>query len=82
MFVNEVNMTLGRVHNVKEVDMTQRQQRRYDATSEDVTWRDVDGRVVMDWRRLRSDFMANPPKIFITIWFEGYIVVSQSFNFR
>jgi hypothetical protein len=64
MFVNEVNMTLGRVHNVKEVDMTQRQQRRYDATSEDVTWRDVDGRVVMDWRRLRSDFMANPAKIF------------------
>jgi hypothetical protein len=44
-----------------------------------VTWRDIDDRV-MDWRRLRSDFMANPAKIFITIWFESYIVVSQAFQ--
>ena len=61
----------------------------HDATSEgvmwrdnvesDVTWRDVD-EVVMDWRRLRSDFMAKPAKIFITIWFESYIVVSQAFQ--
>jgi hypothetical protein len=86
-------MTQGRVHNVNEVGMTQRQRRRHDATSEGVTWqtskaaswsstmlwRDVDDRVVMDWRRLRSDFMANPAKIFITIWFESYIVVSQAF---
>jgi hypothetical protein len=32
--------------------------------------------------RLRSDFMANPAKIFITIRFESYIVVNQTFNFR
>ena len=74
-------MKRGRVRNANEVDMTQRRRRRYDATSEDVKWRDVTStRVVMDWRRLRSDFMANPAKIFITIWFESYIVVNQAFQ--
>ncbi len=71
-----LTMTRGRVRNVDDVDTNQR--RRYRATSEGVMWRDVDG-VIMDWRRLRSDFMANPAKIFITIWFESYIVVSQTF---
>jgi hypothetical protein len=71
-------MTRGCVHNVKEVDMMQRRQRRREPTTSiqsnvrgrDVTWRDVDG------------VMANPAKIFITIWFEGYMVVSQAWNFR
>ena len=50
-----------------------------DTMQRPTTWRDVTSTVVMDWRRLRSDFMANPAKIFITIWFESYIVVSQAF---
>ena len=60
-------MTRGCVHNVKEVDMMQRRRRRREPTTSircDVQGRDVD-RVVMDWRRLRSDFMAKPAKIFL-----------------
>jgi|LakMenE01Jun11ns_1017340.scaffolds.fasta_scaffold03113_1 hypothetical protein len=72
-------MTRGCVHNVKEVDMMQRRRRRREPTTSircDVQGRDVTCRTkrrdcqrrdVMDWRRLRSDFMANPAKIFITI---------------
>ena len=44
-------------------DVTCRTKRR-DCQRRDVT---STTRVVMDWRRLRSDFMANPAKIFITI---------------
>ena len=78
-------MTRGRVHNVKhrnvdDVDAMQRPRAWCDVTNVEggMTWRDVDS--IMDWRRLRSDFMANPAKIFITIWFESYIVVSQAFQ--
>jgi len=55
-------MTRGRVHNVNEVGMTQRQRRRHDSTSEgvmwraersvvivnDVTWRDVDSVISLE----------------------------------
>ncbi len=87
-------MTQGCVHNVKEVDMTQRRRRRREPTTSiqsnvrgrDVTWqrrkwRDVDDEVDMVWRKIEIRlFMANPAKIFITIWFESYVVVSQAFQ--
>jgi len=61
--------------NVRGRDVTCRTQRR-DCQRRDLTWRRQRHQF---GGRLRSDFIANPAKIFITIWFESYIVVSQAF---
>ena len=60
--------------NVNDVDTTQHPRAWWD-----VTWRDVTSTASSIGGRLRSDFMANPAKIFITIQFESYIVVNQTF---
>ncbi len=51
MGLRSMLMTQGRVHNFKEIDM---KQRLYDATSEGVTWRDVNESSIMNiiWKQM------------------------------